>query len=221
MHIIESSLVHTIAPFSGSDSARHPALILVHGRGSNEEDLLGLAPYLDPRLLVISVRAPFPFSHGGYTWYTMQETGKAEPREFMESYSRLEQFLTDVRSSYPVDSEQIFLLGFSMGSMMSLGFALSRPDEVRGVVAHSGCIPEDSPLIFAWEKIASCRFFVAHGIDDPVIPISLGRRAQELLVEKGAKLTYREYPIGHHVSEDSIRDIDHWLAGILNDGPGA
>ena len=216
MQTIESSLFHKIAPLPTAGPGPHPALILVHGRGSNEDDLLGLVPYLDPRLFIVSVRAPLAFPYGGFTWYSMAEGGEPEPKEFMESHARLERFVQDVRSSYPVDPNRICLLGFSMGSVMSLGLALSRPTELRGVVAHSGYVPEHFTLSFAWESIARCRFFVAHGVEDPVIPIRFGRRANVLLTENGADLTYKEYPIGHHMSEESIQDFAQWLTGNLD-----
>jgi phospholipase/carboxylesterase len=221
MRPIKSSLHHKISPLSTTGTGPHPALILLHGRGSNEEDLLGLVPFLDPRLFVVSVRAPLVFPYGGYTWYTMAEVGQPDPAEFMESHGRLEQFLNDVRASYPVDPERILLLGFSMGSVMSLGLALTHPADIRGVIAHSGYVPEASPLTFLWDRIGHCRFFVAHGVEDPVIPVRFGRRAKALLTEKGADLMYREYPIGHHVSEESLSDGARWLTGLLEGGPGS
>ena len=97
METIKSSLVHRLGALNTSQKGPHPTLIMLHGRGADENDLLGLASYLDPRFLVISVRAPFPFENGGYTWYTVLEIGKPEPREFMESYERLVQFLDDIK----------------------------------------------------------------------------------------------------------------------------
>lgn len=216
-----SSLVHKIAPLVASTRGPHPALVLVHGRGTNEDDLLGLVPYLDPRFLVVSVRAPLPFSGGGYTWYSLATVGEPEREEFLESHARFGLFLEEMRSSYPVDPKRVYLLGFSMGSVMSLALALSRPSEIRGVVAHSGYLPEHPALDFQWERLGGCRFYVAHGTLDPVIPIRFGRRAQALLTEQGADLTYREYPIGHAVSEESINDIARWLTESLDGRSGS
>lgn len=211
-----SALVHKIAPLAASTPGPHPALLLVHGRGADEDDLLGLVPYLDPRILVVSVRAPLPFPNGGYTWYSLGTVGEPEPDEFLESHARLGRFLEEMRSSYPVDPERIFLLGFSMGSVMSLALALSRPSEIRAVIAHSGYFPEGAALDFHRDRLGKCRFFVAHGTLDPVIPIRFGRRAKALLAEQGADLTYQEYPIGHTMSEESIRDMARWLTENLD-----
>jgi len=188
-------------------------LILLHGRGTNEDDLLGLADYLDPRLFLISVRAPFEFEQGfgGYTWYDVQDVGIPDPKQFEESYNRLVRFVLDVKQNYPVDPRRVFLLGLSMGSIMSLALSLTRPELIRGVVAHSGYIPENTPLQFAWDRLRDLSLFIAHGVDDPVIPVHLGRRAHDLLSKTQADLTYKEYPIPHSMSEESVADLADWL----------
>ena len=211
MQTIQSSLVHKIAPVSTDRKGPQPVLILLHGRGANEDDLLGLTPYFDPRFLVIAARAPLEFSYGGYTWYETLSVGTPEPSQFGESYARLVQFIDDVRRHYPVDPDRVFLLGFSMGAVMSYAYALTRPESVHSIVAHSGYIPEDTPLVFQWNKLHGKGFFVAHGEFDPVIEKSFARRAKQLLAETEADLEYKEYPIPHTMSENSVGDISSWL----------
>ncbi len=216
MRLIETSLTHQIAPFNETNAGLYPTLILLHGRGANEEDLLGLVPYLSPQFLCIAPRAPFSFSYGGYTWFDLQEIGSPSADQFMESYDRLLQFLGDVQKHYPVDPQRTFLLGFSMGTVMAYSLAMTNPEKVRGIIAHSGYIPENTSLHFQWKNLAKTSFFVAHGIYDPVIPIEFGRKANELLAKTNAQLVYREYPIQHQISEDSIRDFAEWLANRLD-----
>jgi len=208
---IQSSLIHKVLEPEGGGNAPYPTLILLHGRGTNEDDLLGLVPYLDPRLLVVSARAPFQFSMGGWTWYEILEVGNPHPRQFQESCNRLAQFLSDVKQHYPVDPNRIFLLGFSMGTVMSFAMSLTKPKEIAGVVAHSGYVPEHTHLSFALDTLQNTSFFVAHGVHDPVIPVHFGRRAKELLTSANADLTYREYPIAHQISEESLSDLSGWL----------
>ncbi len=217
MKLIETSLVHQIAPFDETTRQPRPTLILLHGRGSNEEDLLGLVPYLDPRLFCIAARAPFDFPYGGYTWYDLREVGTPESEQFAESYRKLLVFTDDIRKHYPVDPARTFLLGFSMGTVMSYALALTKPEQFRGVVAHSGYVPENSSLDFRWNNLSNTSFFVAHGTHDPVIPINFGRRAHELLQKTGAPLLYREYPIQHQISEESLGDLTRWLTGLLGE----
>jgi phospholipase/carboxylesterase len=212
---LESSLYHIVAPFDEKKSGLHPGMILLHGRGTNEEDLMGLVPYLDPRLVFVAARAPFYYPHGGFTWYDLQSVGAPDQTQFLESYERLAEFLTDVPRRYPVDPKQIFLLGFSMGTVLSFALSLMKPEAVKGVVAHSGYLPETMPLAYRWENLANTSFFVAHGTEDPVIPIHFGRRANELLSKTNAPLVYKEYPIQHQISEASLTDLSGWLTNLV------
>ena len=211
MNLIESSLIHQIAPFDETRSGPNPTLILLHGRGANEQDLLRLVPFLSPRLLCIAARAPFFFPYGGFTWYDLQEVGSPNEEQFAESYSRLRHFLDDVQQSYPVDAHQTFILGFSMGTVMAYSLALTVPERIKGVIAHSGYIPEGTSLEFQWKNLANTSFFVAHGVHDPVIPVEFGRKARTLLAHSNAPFDYHEYPIQHQISEESLRDLDQWL----------
>lgn len=221
METIATSLHHLIReprPRGGSpEDERHPTVILLHGRGADEHDLLGLAEHLDPRLMFISARAPFPFEHNmGFTWYDILDVGRPEPEMFRTSYDKLVTFVTDVRNQYPVDTDRLFLLGFSMGTMMSFSLALTHPEWFRGVVANSGYIPEGTHLTFRWKELGGIEFFVAHGVLDPVIPVAFGRQARERLAAANASFVYREYPMAHQISEESLRDMAVWLAERLN-----
>jgi len=216
--LISSTLVHKIRPATVAAGVKSPALILLHGRGTNEDDLLGLADYFDPRFFVIAVRAPFKFDQtfGGFTWYELRDVGNPHQQQFEESYNRLTQFVQDVKRLYPIDTTRVFLLGFSMGSIMSFALSLTKPEMVSGVIAHSGYIPENTPLKFAWDQIQRRPFFVAHGVNDPVIPVHLARRAHELLLQSKADVTYTEYPIPHTISEQSLSDMSTWLQKKLD-----
>ena len=215
--LISSTLLHKIRPPSESGAAVHPALILLHGMGTNEDDLLELADCLDPRFFIVSARAPYPFNEvsGGYTWYDVREIGRdidlPDRKQFEESHRRLAQFVLDVKRQYPVDGDRLFLLGFSMGSVISLALALTNPDMVRGIAAHSGYIREIPSLKYHWDRLNALSFFVAHGIYDPVVPVHLARHSRDLLAKTKADLTYKEYPIAHTISEQSLRDLSGWL----------
>jgi phospholipase/carboxylesterase len=213
VNLIHTTLIHKILPPKTPAAGKPPALIMLHGRGADENDLFGLSQYLDERLFNISVRAPFSFQFGGgYTWYDIIDIGTPEAKMFDESYKKLVQFLEDVKKGYPIDPAKIILFGFSMGAMMSFALTLAQPDSIYGVVANSGLLPEDTDLKFEWNKIKGKPFFVAHGKHDSIIPISLAHRAKELLTKAGADLTYREYEMDHQIDEESLNDIMSWLS---------
>jgi phospholipase/carboxylesterase len=210
------SLVHKFLRPRRAEPGKPPALILLHGRGADEDDLLGLAEYFDDRLFIISPRAPYAFAHGdGRTWYDLEEIGKPDRAMFLESYNRLCSFINGATNFYGLDPRKVFCCGFSMGSIMALAVALTEPGLLSGVIANSGYVPEDAGIEFRWEGVKGKPFFIAHGIYDPVIPYSYSRRAKELLESHGAIVTHREYDMGHQINEDSLNDMIAWLAPRL------
>lgn len=216
MKAIESTLFHRVLP-PRKATASNPALILLHGRGADEEDLLGLAPYLDERFLMIAARAPYPFQFGGgYTWYDVEDVGTPDPVMFKSSYDKLSTFIDGCLADYPIEKERLYLLGFSMGTIMSYALSLSRPNLFKGVVANSGYIAEGTHLSYCWNQLSSTEFFVAHGTQDPVIPVQLARRARELLTTNKVPFEYKEYPMAHEISEESLRDASIWLSNHLD-----
>ena len=216
MNAISSPLFHRVLKPRRPTGQPSPTMIFLHGRGADEEDLPGLAGYLDERLLCISVRAPFPFSQGGgYTWYDSGEKGEPEPLMFRSSCGKLSQFMDEVLLQYPADPANIFLLGFSMGTVMSYSIALTRPEIVRGVAANSGYIPENTHLVFQWKRLGTVSFCISHGTYDQVIPVEYGRRSRDLLEQNNATVRYREYPMAHEISEASISEIASWLDSRL------
>jgi phospholipase/carboxylesterase len=204
-------LFYKVAPLSSNETGPHPTLILLHGRGTDENDLLGLASAFDPRLMVVSVRAPFRFPYGGYTWFDLDEQNGVNTDQLLEGCDALMHCLDDVRQKYPVDAARIFLFGFSMGAMMSLTVSLSHPHRFKGVVAHSGLLPQKEKIKYQWNELHDISFFIAHGTHDPIVPVEGGRQAHQRLMDAGADVHYREYPIQHSISEESLSDAADWL----------
>lgn len=175
MQQIQTSLHHKTREPKIKSAAKYPTLVLLHGRGADENDLLALAEYMDERLFLVSVRAPFAFPvGGGYTWYDLLEVEKPEPKMFEESYQKLLRFLDDISREYPVNPAKLFLCGFSMGTIMSYAIALTHTDRITGVIANSGYVPEQAGLTFDWQNLRKKPFFISHGLYDPVIPVSFG-----------------------------------------------
>lgn len=213
---IPTTLEHRVLHPEGSRESTHPTMVMLHGRGADEEDLIGLAEEYDPRLLVLSVRAPYPFTYGnGYTWYDVGAVGTPDPAMFGQSYDMLSRFVDDALLSYPVDPSRVFLLGFSMGTVMAYALSLTRPALFRGIVAQSGYVPEGTHLSFRWRELGNLAYFVAHGTEDPVIPIDFARRTKRLFEQSNARVEYREYEMGHQISQESIRDSASFLKGLI------
>lgn len=200
--------------------ARPPLLLMLHGIGSNEADLFGLAPYLDGRFLVASARAPVPMGPGAYGWFNIEFTPRgmlADIEQAQRSLGALPGFVDELVGAYGADAARVYLMGFSQGAMMSLALALTEPDKVAGAVLMSGRYPaqalEREPDASA---LAGKPFMVTHGLYDPVLPIAEGRAVREKLAQLAVDLTYREYPMGHEVSMESLKDVSAWLTRKLD-----
>jgi len=213
-HLVQAP---TVAPTLGE---RPPLLLLLHGVRSNERDLFGLASHLDGRFLTVSARGPVTFGPGQYGWYPVTFTPQGpigDDATAETSRQTLLRFLDEAVRAYDADPARVFLAGFSQGAIMSLFTALSEPDKVAGVVAMSGRLiaptlarraPDDA--------LRGLPIFAVHGLYDSVLPIADGRAIKENLEKLPVSLAYREYPMAHEVSEESLGDIANWLSHQLD-----
>lgn len=213
------SLVHRVRQ-PVVDVGTPPLLLLLHGVGSNEHDLFGLAPFLDERFLIISARAPNTLEPGSYAWFEVNFTPQGsliDPQQAEASRQALIAFLNEAVTAYGADPKQVYLMGFSQGAIMSASVALTRPELVAGVVLMSGRIlSEIHPLMAAPERLEGLPFLVVHGTADTVLPIDHGRASRQLLSSLPVELTYYEYPMGHEISHESLAGVTAWLSAQLD-----
>jgi phospholipase/carboxylesterase len=202
-------------------AAAEPAglIVLHHGRGTSERDLLGLADHLDPgrRLRVVSARGPLQLpGWPGYHWYVVPQVGYPDPDTFFASRQALAALHDQLWEETGVGPERTVLAGFSMGAVMShaLGWSGDRP-AVAGVLAFSGFVP----TVPGWEPSLAdrqgTRAFVAHGDRDPVIGVEFGRAARDLLEAGGIDVTYAESPVAHQIDPASLAAASAWVAETL------
>ena len=213
------SLFYRVAP-PREPAAKPPMLLMLHGYGANEDDLVSLTPYLDERLLIISARAPISLQIMSYAWFNLGFTPEGivvNHDEFESSRRTIHKFLGEVIEAYDCDPNAVYLMGFSQGAMMSLSVALTYPGLASGVVAMSGMIPPQTlEEISDRDALTGLPIFVTHGLRDTLIPIARGRETRAKLSELPVDLSYREYEMGHEISYDSLKDIAAWLKDRLN-----
>ncbi len=200
---------------------RHPAaeaeglLVLHHGRGTDERDLLGLADMLDPerRLQVVTPRAPLTLPGSpGYHWYLVPRVGYPDPDTFHAARAALAELHDGLWQETGIGPERTVLGGFSMGAVMSYSMALSpeRP-AVAGILAFSGFVP----TVADWQPRFADRqgtgAFVSHGRNDPIIGIEFGHRARELLEAGGLAVEYHESELGHQIDPAHLAAASDWL----------
>ncbi len=207
-----SSLIYRERPASGDAQG---LLVLHHGRGSDENDLLGLADVLDPerRLHVVTPQGPLTLpGWPGHHWYVVPRVGYPDPATFRSSYAKLGAFHDELWERTGLTPEQTVFGGFSMGSVMSysMGLGDDRPSPA-GILAFSGFIP----IVEGWEPDLERRprVFIAHGRNDPVMDVQFARTAREALSDLDVE--YHESDAAHHIDPAHIPAAQEWLAKTL------
>jgi phospholipase/carboxylesterase len=207
-----SALTFRERPADGQASG---LLVLHHGRGADEHDLLPLGDVLDPehRLHVVTPRAPLTLDGWpGYHWYVVPRVGYPDPETFRAAHRALAELHDELWERTGIAPDRTVFGGFSMGSVMSyaLGLTAERPVPA-GILAFSGFIP----VVEGWEPDLEGRkgmpVFIAHGRRDPVMDVSFARSAHELLEGAGFEVEYHESDAGHHIDPAHIPAAVEWV----------
>jgi phospholipase/carboxylesterase len=194
-------------------------LVLHHGRGTDERDLLGLADLLDPgrRLRVVTPRGPLTLPGSpGYHWYVVPRVGHPDRQTFEAARAALAETHDRLWEEAGVGPDRTVLGGFSMGAVMSyaMGLGGDRP-AVAGILACSGFVPTVEGWAPSLPDRASTRAFVSHGRNDPIIGVEFAQRARDLLEAAELDVTYRESELGHQIDPAHLRDASAWLDEVL------
>lgn len=199
----------------GIKSAHPPMLVLLHGFGSNEQDLFSFANSLPAKYLIISARAPFTLEPDSYAWYQFEyAAGKSVSNIEQEEKSRqlIIQLIGQLKDKYSVDANEIYLCGFSQGAIMSYSIALTRPDLVKGIAVMSGRLLEEvKPKIAAPEKLKQLKVFISHGTNDNTLPFQYSKSADTYLKSRGIHPVFKQYPAGHEINKQMLHDLVNWL----------
>jgi phospholipase/carboxylesterase len=194
------------------------ALVLLHGRGTDEHDLAPLLDELDPerRLIGLTPRAPLELSPGGYYWYIVRELGHPDAETFLETYRRVGGWLDELPSFTGVPLERTALGGFSQGAVMTyaLGLGAGRP-ALGALIALSGFMPEAPGLVYDLEGHRDVPIAIGHGAHDHVIPAEYSREAGERLRRAGLDVLFRESPMFHGIDPNFVGELSRWLPSRL------
>lgn len=196
--------------------SKNPVLLLLHGYGSNEEDLFSFASELPEEYYVISARAPYDLMYGSYAWYAINFD--ANDKKFSDldqarkSRDLIADFIDELVANYPIDADNVTLIGFSQGSILSYAAAVSYPEKIQKVVAMSGYFDKEiAKENFDKNDFSNLNIFASHGSADQVIPVEWARNAKPSLDALGIKNVYKEYPVGHGVAPQNFYDFKNWL----------
>jgi phospholipase/carboxylesterase len=187
-------------------------LVVLHGYGADEHDLLPLGHELDPRFRIVSLQGPIALGGPMRAWFNLSQDARGrisfDPEEARDALRSVLAAVEEIAAESP----KPFLLGFSQGAGVALGVALLRPELTAGVLSLSGVVraleeQDHAPP----EKLRGHPVFAAHGTDDPLIPILLGRKLRDELTALGLDVEWHEYLMPHMVSPEEIEDAKRWL----------
>lgn len=212
-------LVHRIRPTAGTPEG---ALVLFHGRGADELDLLPLLDAIDPdcRLVGLTPRGPLSLPPGGAHWYRVERIGYPHRATFDASLARAAAWLDALPEGTGVPIERTVIGGFSQGAVMSLalGLGAGRP-RPAGIVALSGFIPTVEGFELELDSRVGLPVAIGHGSADPVIDVRFGQGARERLEAAGLAVTYRESPMAHSIDPAFIQELQTWTRAALERMP--
>jgi phospholipase/carboxylesterase len=196
-------------------TAKPPLLILLHGVGSNEEDLFSFSNQLPGKYLVVSARAPISLGGDSYAWYHV-DFSKGKPvfdfKEEEQSREILIKFISQVMKKYAVNEKEIYLCGFSQGAIMSYNLGLTRPDLIKGIAVMSGRLTEEiKPLIQSNEKTKQLKVLIVHGTNDNTLPVHYAREAKLFLESIKIQPVYKEFLAAHEINREMLMTLINWL----------
>ena len=206
------SLTHRLRPAAGEPRG---ALVLLHGRGTDENDLYPLLDELDPdrRLLGATARAPLSLPPGGWHWYAVRRIGYPDPDTFHSTHPQLTGWVDSLLDAHGIAHERAAMGGFSQGAVMSyaVGLGAGRP-RPAAILAFSGFLPTVEGFELDLTGSRGIPVAIGHGTHDPVIGVEWGRDARERLEAAGAAVVYRESPMPHTIDPGFLSELRPWLA---------
>ena len=231
-----TSLVHTLGPLqTDPDSGLtyrlgfpvptkpEKLLVLLHGVGSNEATVLGLADGVDAQTLVVLPRGPLPLGPQQFAWFRVNFTASGPsivPEEAERSRETLVRFVANLQSVHGITPQKTAVAGFSQGGIMSASVALTAPHQVAGFAVLSGRIlPELEPRLASPNALAHLKSFIGHGELDSKLPVHWAHRSEQWLTALGVHPVVRLYPIDHGVSAEMHHDFLQWLASLTQSPP--
>jgi phospholipase/carboxylesterase len=204
---VTASFAAPVVVTAGSTDPDAPLVVLLHGRGAAETEILGLADMLPGGPAYAAVRAPIP-EGGGYAWFTNRGIGRPVAESLRATMDWFRGWLDDVAPA----GRRVVLVGFSGGAAFAGGLLLDDPDRYTGAAILYGTLPFDAGVPTTPGRLTGVPVFVAHGDYDTVIPRELLDRTWDYLEgESGAATIAQRDPVGHAISRRALATLGDWL----------
>lgn len=196
-------------------SENPPLLLLLHGVGSNEQNMFSFANSLPDKFLVVSARGPLTLSSNSFAWFQVQfgSNGPVINKEQAEEARvSILKFLKDLKEKEKFDEKNVFLMGFSQGGIMSYSTALTEPEKIKGIAVMSGrLLPEVKPLIASKDRLKKLKIFISHGKQDPVLQHGFAEDAVTYLKSLELQPEFHTYVEVHTINSQMFSDVISWL----------
>ncbi len=197
------------SPLEQGVGQSYPALLCMHGMGSDERSILSVVDGMEATSYVFGLRG-YLLQSSGFSYFTIQGYGKPHRQTFDDAVARVNATIHDIANKYPIDLNRVFLAGFSQGAILAMTLGLQLGGRIRGLAALSGYVPGFVTDEFVPQPLHGMSVFIAHGTADAVFPVQWADRSIDVFRSGGADVTKRLYDHGHCVSQETREDLIHW-----------
>lgn len=189
---------------------KYPTIFALHGLGSNEQNILTLVDDLEDQFILIGIRGNHPQGNG-YAYFHIKSIGNPVREQFDASIEGLELFIDEAVKKYPIDEQEIYLLGFSQGAILSMSLAITMGEKIKGIIALNGYIPSFVKSEYELKFGPNTSIFISHGEYDPIFPIENGKANYDYFLAHFNDTTYKTYESGHTVTDENKKDLIKWI----------
>jgi phospholipase/carboxylesterase len=190
----------------------HPLVVMLHGHLGNEDVMWIFAQTLPDSCVIVAPRATIPVSEKSFTWLPRVENEWPTLTQFDEAATAVTHYIHTLPNLYPVDLNQVYLMGFSQGAAVAFAVALLNPGLVKGIASLVGFVPLDVDEAISRAALRDMPVFMAAGTQDERVPLAVAQHSATVVRAMGAFLEYREYDTGHKLDVAGVRKLKNWWA---------
>ena len=199
---------------------KSPLLLMIHGYGSNEQDLFSFSRAIPENFTIVSLRGDIEIQYNGYAWYNISIDYNGNKSYDIEkakkSRDNILKSLEICKGLYEIDPENITLMGFSQGSMLVNAVALTYPEKIKNIISLSGAFDPSIINLSNSKYLKKLSFYISHGLNDEILPFNLSKKSLKILDDNNLNYIFEEYPIGHGVSPENFKSMLNWLIKKTN-----
>ncbi len=193
---------------------------MIHGYGSNEQDLFSFSRAIPENFTIVSLRGDIEIQYNGYAWYNISIDYNGNKSYDIEkakkSRDNILKSLEICKGLYEIDPDNITLMGFSQGSMLVNAVALTYPEKIKNIISLSGAFDPSIINLSNSKYLKKLSFYISHGLNDEILPFNLSKKSLKILDDNNLNYIFEEYPIGHGVSPENFKSMLNWLIKKTN-----